>query len=148
MLKILNWLQGNQSGAAVPQNASGNDALYAPVITHVISQFDRAGLLGQVDDAQNWAVDKIFFCDAYLQGILHGLCQSLEVRNPQLEGKTDGVFEKLITKLAGAGTVKEIMKISENLMMMHEEEYLRGMHEGYSEGLTIQSLQKHDLVLL
>jgi hypothetical protein len=154
MLKMFNWFQKNKSGAAAPQDTSADDELYAPVMPYVISQFEHVVSesserpSGHLDDAQNWAVDESVFRDAYLQGILFGLCKSLEIRNPQLEDKRYDVLEKIMTKLAGAAVGKNSKASSQSIMMANKEEFLRGMLDGYGEGLTIQSLQKHDLVLL
>jgi mevalonate kinase len=151
---MFSWLLKKKSASAAPDVISAYDQRYEPVMGHVISQFELVisemkQLASRSNDASYWALNESIFRDAYLQGVLFGMCQSLEVCHRELKEakETYKCLEKLMSKLAGAEIGKTSTKLSQNAMMSNKAEFVRGTSDGYGEGLTIQSLQKHDLVL-
>jgi hypothetical protein len=115
------------------------------------AQFMKMGVI-QFDEksASAAAPDEAVFSDAYLQGILFGLCKSLEIRNPKLKQTNEliTIYGTLVMKLAGQRAAARVILSSVERMRAMDREFMDGTINGYGEGLTVQSLQKNEPVLL
>jgi hypothetical protein len=93
----------------------------------------RRGLI-RSDNAGNFtAVDESVFFDPFLQGVLIGLCASLDY------GQSMTLFRILIGKLAGTNRASNIIHSYQHNLAADKDTIDSGRLNGYREGETIQS---------
>lgn len=154
---MFNWFSKKKPAsplvAATTAAPASDDKLYEDltlVFRHAATQFMQMGLVHSDEtDGGLAATNEAIFSDSRLQGILFGLCKSLEIRHPQLKQPKElmEIYGTLIMKLAGKRVALLVYALSNKCMSEMDRGFTEGTVKGYGEGLTIQSLQKHDLVL-
>jgi hypothetical protein len=155
---MFNWFSKKKPAAApaASTSADSDDKLLEQLkilVQYVAAQFMQMSLIHFDETSASFAAtDETIFSDAYLQGILFGLCKSLEIRNPKLKQTEElmPIYRLLIMKLAGERVAERVWRSTMQRMRVRfrDEKFTDGMIKGYGEGLTVQSLQEHEPVLL